>query len=279
MSFVKVFVVAIFIYADLLVNGDEIKCSRLEACYPFDNKNGQSCTKGDRINLRFGIDMAPENKYTSRGVENTQGTYASCPIVDELQAFSLNNAGMYSSLALPPKLPTKVNETISLPFTKSPDAWLRAYGFGGSDNIIIPNASTSTGAVLIMTKDGGCPKGQVAFVRFLILSVTMKLGRFVYTDQQNQPLGVGFTPTCDSNTCLLDGSLRCIGPSDRKNCAVCMTPSEVFYTNIQVWASYDGTDGGGRQFTSGASNPLNFRAFAGSGVYNTVASSLGKIGK
>ena len=124
-----------------------------------------------------------------------------------------------------------------------------------------------------------CGEGELDVVTFLVLNITMEKGRFTYTQDMLQPTGVGFMPTCDSSdTCLLDTNMHCIGFEGRKNCAECMKdPNELANKGILIWTSFYGTDKSKRVFRSGTNNPLNFRAFSGSGIYSSISKSYDRV--
>ena len=272
----------LFVYA-VFAQSRQIACSKSEACYPWD-PSGPVCGRGNRMNLRFSLEITRENVFVEYQQNVSEIAFAFCPVVDELQAFNLSSSGRYQVVD------TLVNVSESTPspnsssspkrYKLSPnhtEAWLYAYGFGGNDNILYPNKSTSEGAVLILDNISTvCPMGEIAYANFLVLSATTQLGRFVYRQERNQPLGVGFVPTCDSdNLCLFDRFMKCIGPVGRRNCATCYSSADdIAVKNIQIWMSFEGTDRFGRQMRSSSSNPLKFRAFSGIGAYTKVLRSV-----
>lgn len=255
-----------------------VKCTRKEACFPFDLTSGPHCARGDNMNMRFSIDLAEENQYERYGQNNSAAAYAGCPVVDELQAINLTNSGRYAATIVNNESDT--NNTFTNFSETQSESWVRVYGFGGNDDIGEPNSTTSDGAAMIYQNETRniCSQGTRPFVNFLVLSVTMSSGKFAYSSSYNQPFGVGFTPTCDSGgTCLLDSTLACIGRPGRQNCARCLTAHEMSQTNTQVWVSYEGTDRLGKPLLSGGNNPLNFRAYAGTSVFSSVSTSIGNL--
>lgn len=250
----------------------QITCTKATACEPWDLVQGPFCARGNMMNLRFGIDIAPENAYERYNQMNTEATYASCVTVDELSAVNLTFAGRYVGTILP----NASNVGNATRFTTElSSGWLSAFGFGGNDNIAFPSRLNSTGTVMVFKNDSSlCGPGLLPFSNFLILQVGMRNGRFTYVADREQPVGVGFQNTCNNGKCILDSSLKCIGDFGKENCAQCYSPQEMANVGIQVWLSYGGTDRSGKDFLSYSSDPLNFRRFAGSSAYSQVAKSV-----
>lgn len=251
-------------------------CASNVACFPWETRAGPFCGRGNKMNLRFAIDVAPENVYQPDYYgfkRTTQMTYAFCPRVDELQAFNLTDAIGYMAL----DRTNSSNATISRTVYES---YLSVVGFGEIGNIYTPG-NTSFGRVLIVdNRTNKCPIGQVGVVNFLVLNITMDKGRFkYYPNVSEHPQSVGFLPSCDSTSvCMYDTESHCIGPEGLQNCARCYSdPQELQGMPLQIWASYYGTDFNGRLMRSGANNPLNFRAFSGSGVYSRLTSSVDRL--
>lgn len=261
----------------------QVSCGKSNACYPWDTFEGPACGRGDRMNLRFSLDLSMENEFLSSVYQETMTsvTYAQCPVVDQLQAITLRFA---AALAVA-KISNNTNITAStVTVTRGTKTqYLSAFGFGSVDNRLFPNLINSTGIVMVAdnSTSNPCPLGSIAFTPFLVLSVAMRNGLFNYVTTQPQPLYTGFTPTCDStNICLTNPALACIGHSGARNCAVCLASSaDIAKTDLQVWISYSGTDRFGRQLRSSGSNPLNFRAFAGTSVYNKVLDAVSSLEK
>ena len=229
------------------------------------------------MNMRFSVDLAPENQYVRYGQNNTAAAYASCPVVDELQAINLTNSGRYIATIVGNT--SDVNATIVFSSNQS-ESWIKVYGFGGNDDIGEPNITTSDGAAMVYQNETRnlCTGETRPFADFLVLTVTMSKGKFVYSSSHNQPYGVGFSPTCDSgDTCLLDNTQVCIGKTGSKNCAKCLTAAEIATTNVLVWVSYEGTDRDSRPLQSGGSNPLNFRKYAGTSVFDSVSKGVQNV--
>jgi hypothetical protein len=136
--------------------------------------------------------------------------------------------------------------------------------------------------VQIISTGGGTCSGILA-VEFLVLEISLSAGRLAYPSASNgptQPYGTGFQPTCDgTDTCQLDSSMPCVGTiSGQKNCGTCYV-SAADFTNqtLQIWNSWYGWDAQGRALLSGQENPLNFRAYAGGSVYQTIGTSLSQL--
>jgi hypothetical protein len=145
--------------------------------------------------------------------------------------------------------------------------YLSIYGMGDKSNILYPIENVSYGSVGIIFNTTDCNEGEFGVVDFLVVNITMRNGKYNYIN--DMPIKTGFSPTCGTNNmCLLDPSMKCFGEPGKSNCGTCMSdPEMIANTTLQVWISYYGTDGAGRRFLSGASNPLNFRAFSGGGAY------------
>lgn len=271
-------------------------CSKATACEPWDLVQGPFCARGNQMNLRFGIDIAPENSYYKYAQDNSEATYAACVTVDQISAVTLIDAARYVGVVVGNGTQANGTETSTTtttttgPTATTPSgsgyrftrhrgqAWLSAYGFGGNDNIAFPTKNMSSGTVMIFSNDTSiCSSGKLPFVKFLILKVSMTNGRFAYTTERNQPTGVGFDPTCASGICQLDSDLKCIGMGDNQNCATCLSPDEMLNTSTQVWMSYGGTDTAGKTLLSYTNNPLNYRKYAGSSAYSQLSSTVSDV--
>jgi len=252
-----------------------VNCGSSAACAPWEIGTGPYCARGGKMNLRFVLDVAPENYYLEYDNNTmTNVTYAFCPTVDELQAFNLTAGPLLGAMA-------KENATTYVLSNLTSQGFVSVYGFGGAADVLFPNATAGSESTALVIENGTDVCGSldsIALVEFLVLSVSMDGGKFVYSQTSPQPNGVGFQPTCSGNVCSLDTTLPCIGPAGQKNCARCYSdPALLSNATIQIWTSYYGTDVNGRTLLSGASNPLNFQLFSGSGLYTNFRDSLDNI--
>jgi hypothetical protein len=257
-----------------------VQCDRENACYPWSDK-GPACARGNRMNLRFQSNSAPENGVTRSGVPGnfTDMTYAFCPVVDELQAFNLTNftrlVGVYQDGAGVWRQATSVNKS-----------YLSAIGFGNQTSRTLPPL-TSQGKVLIMDNTvnnpcigSGSTDAPIGFVSFLVLNVSMSNGLFTYLAGHENPPGNGFVATCTENdVCQIDPKQKCFGDyPGRKMCGKCYaTAADLAKETMQVWVSYYGTDVNGRTLRSGASNPMNFLKYSLVDVFSAVENSYNNI--
>jgi hypothetical protein len=268
----------------------KIDCSIKNACHPW-LPNGPACSRGLNMNLQFFLDLAPENYiHNYSPIYNLwEVTYAFCPRVDEIQAFNLSNAfklaGTYyngmNQTDNSMNATNQTNQTVSyitqtmlannkdlILSEKLEIGYLSIYGMGDSENIFFPNPNTTYGSVGVIFNTNYCEEGQFGIVNFLVVNITMKNGKYIYGDN-NISIKTGFSPTCNQNNmCIIDPSMKCFGELGKANCGTCVGDPEVIAnTQLQVWVSYYGTDASGKKLMSGTSNPLNFRAFSGGGVY------------
>ena len=258
---------------------NSVDCSRSQACYPWDLGIGPYCGRGNKINLRFTVDLAPENYYkaynTTPPTVMTTASYGFCPVVDELQAFNLSAAPILAGMQLD-NTTSHTNVTSSRFSLNMTEAYVYAYGFGGIDSVLFPNSSTSTGAVQIAANLSSC--NGILLTTFLVLAVTLDKGKFKYTSDQLNPLGSQFQSTCTGGVCSMDSKQKCIGNGLTSNCAKCFTnPADLANATVQIWVSYYGTDTTGRTLLSGSNNPLNFQQFSQSGVWNNLQTSFGNL--
>jgi hypothetical protein len=265
--------------------GGPVACDTSKACFPW-NSAGPFCGRGSNINMRFHTQFTAGTNDTAFGAVGSlyNATYAFCPRVDELQAFNITRVGTSSFTFLNGTDADGVPlRTImpSYPGTR----YLSIIGFGDTRNKEYPQDG-SEGRVMIAdywssNLDGTarCAVGtDIAVVPFLVANVSMTKGHFEYFGGHPQPAGVGFQPTCDdTDVCLIDGDMFCIGDRGNRNCATCVNADAARGMTVQVWVSYYGTDASGRQLRSGASNPLNFQKFSGTGVGNAMSRSFKDI--
>jgi hypothetical protein len=242
---------------------------------------GSSCKKGTDYNLIFNI--APEvlsNGSRALGLNTIKFAYR--PVVDQLQAFTLQDAPVNASSYMG----TIASNTTTLPFvpyTTTPDSINRTYVyFQGAGEVTDPNLfplidGDSSALFMELGGDGRtCPGNQIAIADFLVFNVTMTDGIFKWGSAGEPPIQVGFDPTCDGDSCLLDANKKCMGlRAGRKNCARCINYDQlVGETKINVFLSYYGTDSSGRAFVSGAENPLKFEQFSFNPVFGTVFNDI-----
>jgi len=215
------------------------------------------------MELRFLIEQWP-----GEDNEIDEVAYSFCPVVDQLQAFKLNNTGVNLNLQNSfidfPTIGARVNET-----------FLSVYGQGSAPNYTHP--SDISWSRVVYANTDACSGDEIAVVSYLSLNFTMSNGDFLYPANSNnsQPINVGFVPTCDwSGTCLFDGSSICIGAGNLRNCARCYSNATYVYAHTNIWASYYGTDDHGKPFTSGEDNPLNFKQYSVTSAYSEIANNF-----
>jgi hypothetical protein len=249
-----------------------IDCSVRKACHPW-LQSGPACARGWNMNLQFFLDLAPENHVVdfSPVYNLSEVTYAFCPRVDEIQAFNLTNAfklaGTFYNDSV--KIDNKTIQGKNLMLSEQLEVgYLSVYGMGDVSDIYFPNPNTSYGSVGVIFNTTDCNDGEFGIVNFLVVNITMKNGKYIY-GYDNMTIKTGFSPTCNAqNMCTVDPSMKCLGEPGKANCGMCVSDPEIIANTIlQVWVSYYGTDSSGRKFMSGASNPLNYRAFSGGGMY------------
>lgn len=241
-----------------------------------------ACAIGDPMKLRLILDTTLENQeFKLKGMNQTNSSdgakipqwqvgWGFCPTVDQLQAFQLTDSARWVAGSF--KEPGAVTADKG---TK----YLRVFGAVGltTKGLIPPNEFDS--AVVISDPSAAantCNGGKgVLIADFLVLNFTMDNGVYRMVSSFEQSVQVGFKPTCDDTGCMVDPSKGCIGPPGRQNCASCVSSAEDFDNRpIQVFAAYYGKDSEGRRMQSGASNPLNFRKMAETGVFSAVQSDL-----
>ena len=262
---------------------EHVQCDTTDACFPY-SPRGPYCSRGNNINFRFQLQLAPENYREDPGLPDpiSNVTYAFCPRVDELKAFNFSRVGELSLTYLNGTTYDAVyNQTYdNLQIASLEQVYLSVIGFGDTRNIAFPQPG-SAGRVMIAdyTIEACEFVGEFGLVSFLSLNVSMEDGRFKYPNGGGQPGGVGFVPSCDEyDVCVYNSSMRCFGEPGMKNCGTCVSDIYKLYDfNVQVWTSYYGTDARGRQLRSGATNPLNFQAFSGSGVAGAMSRSYSNI--
>ncbi|RNE99015.1 hypothetical protein TraAM80_08456 [Trypanosoma rangeli] len=306
---VFVFVVFVWLTGTVEAVDGDIDCGTARACHPWgntdtENKEQVPCVRGKRMNLRLMLDVAAERADVAAGKAAT-AVYGFCPVVDQLDVFTLALAPSVATLSATGGLYSLTHNV--------GQKYLSAYGFGMSNSTLFPQKGHSTGAVVVVG-DGmslcGSPH-SVALVHTLLLDIGFHRGRFNYigarkaspppnatysgtsnatrgshkadneeTEVAVQPAMVGFRPTCDENDeCLFDSASICVGDKiGHKNCAKCYdSPSDIMKENLVVWTSYYGTDAHGRPMRSGGLNPLNYRQFAGIRLFRDLEKALKRL--
>ncbi|KEG14896.1 hypothetical protein DQ04_00271300 [Trypanosoma grayi] len=198
------------------------------------------------MDLRYGA------RHTGSG---TMGALGFCPIVDELQAFNLTGMGsVLSSVQM------------------GGNASLIVYGQGKASN---PTTEYSNETLYAEVSDK-CKVGELAVVNFLLFRLSMTLGQYTYASNTSYPESAGFEPTCDKHDrCPYVSDSVCIGHSGSRNCARCYSAESLKSAQTIVWASYYGTDRGGKVFRSGESNPAQFQKFS-IGALDAMARFIGE---
>lgn len=236
------------------------------------------------MDLRFALDL-PYSRASNNGINGTAGSSSAaetlfgisrpfyfCPVVDELQAFKLNQSARLVAL-----------NRDGVTFSNYPrTANLTVIGMQYKTNpSIIPELWQDSTVTVYEANSSACGGTGAAVATFLVLNITVNQGVYTYgSGAEAQPIGAGFTPTCVDDNCLTNPSAVCIGPKGRKNCATCYSrPSDVGATDsLTIWASYYGTDSNGRVMTSGGSNPLAFTQFSATPIFKSVSDEISKIG-
>eukprot|EP00760_Papus_ankaliazontas_P032438 PhM_4_TR5801/c0_g1_i2/m.90282 len=242
-----------------------------DGCRPWSS----GCTrKSGQIDTRFAVDLpTPQSK---DGVTYTYLSYAFCARVDHMQNFQLQ-----SSMSLVALYNNTNNNTYSYLPT---NGHLWSYGAGSESNPFVPNNESDARIMIYQGESPACEVNGVrgpAAVTMLIYNVTLSDGKYSY-DRSN-PVGVGFQATCDeTETCVMDPSLKCIGRKGHMNCAVCLdknNPRDAVNHDLSIFTTYYGSDDRGKAMLSGSSNPLNFRVFAMGNAYNSVSGDMSSLSK
>jgi len=281
--------------------GSMYDCSVSAACQPW-GVAYHACQRKSRMDLRITLDRSKsrwsdENSGTGESVNAPGAPYFFCPVVDELQAFSLNHSA-YEALTLKGTEGDSV-PTWDLSASTPEEKYLNVsiYGMGYPD--VEPHTEDDASALVVeknstlcppltvgynASTPGSWPQYQSAMVQLLILNLTMTKGEYKYSSKLDQPIQSGFAPTCDeTDNCKLFNDGVCIGlKKGKKNCAKCISsPSQVSdHSNnidLKIWASYYGTDKTGRKMMSGSENPLAFTQFSAEPVFEKVGGELGNI--
>jgi hypothetical protein len=252
-------------------------CNTRTACYPF-AANGLPCDRSGRMNLRLVLQLSPEERLSNVSAV----TYAMCPYVDEFQALNLSNAlrlaGTSRTTIRDPLTSQQLNVTQVSPTVQA--SFLSIYGMTNSSNRTLPELGSFGSVMIIDNITDACPLGAVGAVNFLILNFTLRNGKYVYDAGLPTPVGSGFKFTCDSSdVCLLDPTLKCFGLRlGERNCGQCVSNGDdLGAMKLQVWTSYYGTDSQGRNLRSGGTNPLNYRAFSGGGLFASMRRTYGDL--
>lgn len=160
------------------------QCTVQSACFPWHsigNSASRACSREGSINLRFMLDVAPENYF---GTEQTKYMiYGFCPTVDELSSFTLNQSTYYATSYKTTVKKDDKEETTYHFSSYLYKNYLSVYGFGNSNNTLIPQRQISLGAVLAavngsLVSCGG--SSTVAVVSTLMLNIGFDRGSFNY---------------------------------------------------------------------------------------------------
>lgn len=251
-----------------------------------------ACTIGKEMRLPLVLDISRENAQNVFNGQKNQIGYGYCPQVDQLQAFSLPEAAGWAAgdfrngnFTADTAAADDGSGSGSGSSTDAPAAYLRIFGAVGFQDTKtnIPKNTYSSSAVIFDPKQScTTANNEDGFLvaTFLVINFTMTNGEYRMISSFDQSVQVGFEPTCDStDTCQISSSQPCLGnTTGNKNCAVCVARSggvaALNNTQIQVFASYYGTDANGRKMQSGSSNPLNFLALSSTGVFNKLKSDI-----
>lgn len=243
-----------------------------------------SCTIGSYMRLPFVLDISKENSQNIFNGNKQQVGYGFCPQVDQLQAFTLPDAAGWAAGDFKSGNATSAINTADLgDGSSSTPAFLRIFGAVGFQDTKtnIPKDSYSSSAMIFdpaQTCTTALGEPGVYIASFLVINFTMSNGQYRMVSSFDQSVQVGFQPSCDAtDTCQVSPDQYCLGNSTgNKNCATCVaqTVADLNNTQIQVFASYYGTDATGRKMQSGSSNPLNFLALSSSGVFNKLKDDI-----
>lgn len=193
----------------ILPNLVEAQCTIQNACFPWFSGTGVSqntCSRGGSINLRFILDVAPEQEFGPEKVRYM--TYGFCPTVDKLSSFTLNQSSYYATSydTVTKDKDDKDKEVTEYHFSKGIyKNYLSVYGFGNSNNTIYPQRGVSNGAVLAavngtLASCGG--PGTVAVVSTLMLNIGFRKGAFNYVESSPTGLQEIVNPNYDLSACI-----------------------------------------------------------------------------
>lgn len=180
------------------------QCSVQNACFPWSAANSTSqnpCKRDSRMNLRFLLDVAPENAFGEQN--NRYMMYGFCPRVDKLSSFTLNQSTLFATTYT--RKDEEDDNTTSYYFSEGMyKNYLSVYGFGDSGSPLVPQRGVSIGSVLVavngsLTTCGG-PR-TVAVVSTLMLNVGMKSGAFNYVDKAPTGLQNTMNPNYNVTYC------------------------------------------------------------------------------
>lgn len=181
------------------------QCTVQSACFPWhsiDSSASRTCSRGGSINLRFMLDVVPENYV---GTEKTQYMiYGFCPTVDELSSFTLNESTFYSTSYKTTTTKDKVEETTYHFSSSLYKNYLSVYGFGNSNSTLIPQRQISVGAALAaingsLVACGG--SNTVAVVSTLMLNIGFDRGSFNYIESSPTGPQLMLNPYYDIEAC------------------------------------------------------------------------------
>lgn len=182
------------------------QCSIQTSCFPWHTANAsatRACSKGGSINLRFMLDVAPENTF---GPSNTDYMmFGFCPTVDKLSSFTLNESTYFTTTYTETK---KVDDDEETTYHLSPyiyKNYLSVYGFGNTNSTLLPQPQISIGSVLAavngsLTTCGG--SDTIAVVSTLMLNIGFDGGSFNYVASSPTGLQPTLNPYYNMKSCL-----------------------------------------------------------------------------
>jgi hypothetical protein len=225
-----------------------------------------------QMQVAFTVDASAENAENIMNVTlNANSTpaavsYSFCPTVDQLQAFNLSESATWAAGDIAIQNLTQLSN----------QSYLRFVGVSNDATLVPTDASWGSALIYDGNVDSKLCSSGKAVASFLVLNITLNNGIYRTTSTFSEPVQVGFQPTCtDDNVCLFDPDLTCIGAAGKKNCATCVHQySDLVRDQVQVFASYYGTDANGRTLQSGSENPLNFRQLSADAVFAKVRDSI-----
>lgn len=170
--------VTVLILAAVSSLGRGQECSTTQACMPW-YSSGPSCARGGRMNLRFVLDTAAENAWTSGTTKTATAVYGFCPVVDTVQSFALNSAPFIATSFKTEDADEKITYHLTTSLDKN---YLSVYGFGSSNSTLHPIKGVSDGSVLVAQNGSTLCSGKnsVAIATHLNLEVGLHKGLFNY---------------------------------------------------------------------------------------------------
>eukprot|EP00796_Vickermania_ingenoplastis_P006024 gene6024-4327_t len=186
----------------LLPSFASAQCGMQVACFPWARK---ACTRGESMNLRFVLDIAPEREW---GSNNRYATYGFCPKVDQLASFSLNESAFFATgyTTTEKDKDNKDKEVTKYHFSEGIyKQYISAFGFGNTDSPEWPQRGVSNGAVVVavngsLTTCGG--KSTVWVASTLMLNIGLRKGLFNYVSSSPTGNQTIVNPYYDLSLCL-----------------------------------------------------------------------------